>query len=142
MITVNTSPLAQAVIGGKLLEHDHSLVTANKRQIDVYRRNRRLLLDGLAARFPDSGPFPVSWNRPSGGFFVVVDVPFTADDSALEEAARQHGVLWTPMSHFYEGTGGKRQLRLFCSVLTLHQITDGLDRLHAFVTATVAGDAT
>ena len=52
MVTVNTSPIAQAVIGGRLLEHGCSLVEANVRERAVYARNLRLMVDGLAQRFP------------------------------------------------------------------------------------------
>nr|WP_189056452.1 PLP-dependent aminotransferase family protein [Longimycelium tulufanense] len=127
MLTVNTAPISQAMVGGKLLEHHGSLLRANWMEIEVYRRNLTHLLEGLEKRFhsaPDLG-----WNTPSGGFFVVVTVPFRVDDTLLEHSARRHGVLWTPMSHFYDGAGGENQLRLSCSVLTPEQIDDGLDRL-------------
>nr|WP_081789984.1 PLP-dependent aminotransferase family protein [Kutzneria albida] len=133
MLTVNTSPLAQAMAGGKLLEHGCSLVRANQAEIAVYRRNMRLLLDGLRRRFPAGQPHGVSWNTPSGGFFVVVTVPFVADDAMLEHSARRHEVLWTPMSHFYDGGGGANQLRLSISVVTPEQVETGLDRLLALV---------
>jgi len=135
MLTVNTSPLAQAVAGGKLLEHGCSLVRANVREAENYRDNRRRVLDGLAKRFPDSrieSP-GVSWNTPSGGFFVVVTVPFQVDDDLLEYSARQYGVLWTPMCHFYDGEGGRNQLRLACSFLAPELIESGLDRLAALI---------
>lgn len=132
MLTLNTSSVAQAAVGGLLLEHGCSMERACAREAAVYRRNLRALLDGLAARFPRGGP--VSWNTPAGGLFAVVTVPFTADEEALEESARRFGVLWTPMYHFYAGTGGGlRQLRLSYSVLTPEDIATGLDRLAAFV---------
>ncbi len=136
MLTVNTSPIAQAVAGGRLLEHGCSLVRANVRETEHYRVNRRRLLNGLADRFRpgDPGAAGVSWNSPTGGFFVVVTVPFAADDALLERSARVHGVLWTPMHHFYLGEGGLNQLRLSCAALTPEQIDLGLDRLHALVT--------
>jgi (S)-3,5-dihydroxyphenylglycine transaminase len=130
MVTVNTSPIAQAVVAGKLLEHGCSLVRANAREAEVYRRNRRLLLAGLAARFPGG---EVTWNTPAGGFFAVLTVPFPADDALLELSARRYGVLWTPMHHFFAGTGGERQLRLSYSQLEPAAIATGLDRLAALV---------
>jgi (S)-3,5-dihydroxyphenylglycine transaminase len=60
-------------------------------------------------------------------------VDFRCDDAALERCALKHGVLWTPMHHFYAGAGGFSQLRLSCSVVTPAQIETGLDRLAAFV---------
>lgn len=133
MVTVNTAPLAQAVVGGKLVENGYSLVRANAREAQVYRRNRRLVLDGLARRFPDG----VTWNTPGGGFFVVLTVPFRVDDAVLEESAREFGVLWTPMYHFFGGKGGEHQIRLSYSLLTPDRIETGLDRLAALIEAHV-----
>ena len=65
----------------------------------------------------------------------MVTVPFTADEAALEESAERFGVLWTPMYHFYAGSGGLNQIRLSFSVLTETDIAEGLDRLRAFVAA-------
>ncbi|WP_405164620.1 aminotransferase class I/II-fold pyridoxal phosphate-dependent enzyme [Nocardia sp. NBC_01499] len=130
MLTVNTSPIAQAIIGGKLLEHDCSMIRANAAEIKVYRRNLHYLLDGLTARFADSR---VRWNIPRGGFFVVMDVGFPVDDELLERSAAHHGVLWTPMCHFYARDVALNQLRLSCSSLTPEQIDIGLDRLAAMV---------
>lgn len=130
-LTVNTSPIAQAVIGGKLVENDFSLVTANSRENVIYRRNRRRLLDGLASRFGTDDT--ISWNSPDGGFFVVVTVPFTVDDTLLEHSARSFGVLWTPMRYFYDGIDGDNQIRLSCSRLTPEQIELGLDRFRDLI---------
>ncbi|MFG2647885.1 PLP-dependent aminotransferase family protein [Streptomyces sp. NPDC048436] len=140
MLTVNTSPIAQAVIGGKLLAHDCSLVAANRQETEVYRRNLSQVLDGLELRL---GARPeVTWNAPTGGFFIVLTVPFTVDDALLEHAARRHGVLFTPMHHFYGATGGFHQLRLSISTLTYERIEQGLDRLAALIRERLDGEVT
>jgi (S)-3,5-dihydroxyphenylglycine transaminase len=131
MVTVNTSPIAQAIVGGRLLEHGLSLAAATSRETALYRRNRRALLTGLAERF---GTGPVTWNTPRGGYFVVLTVPFAADDAALERSAAEHGVLWTPMHHFY-AAGGMNQIRLACGALSPAEIDRGLDRLAGFLDA-------
>lgn len=136
MLTVNTSPLAQAVVGGKLLEHDCSLVRANAREAIIYRRNLKLLLNGLEERFPAGSG--VHWNTPGGGFFLVLTVPFRTDDTLLEYSARRHGVLWTPMHHFYAEGMSTHQLRLSYSLLQPKQITRGLDRLADLVYEQIA----
>jgi (S)-3,5-dihydroxyphenylglycine transaminase len=138
MVTVNTSAVAQAVVGGKLLEHDCQLTAANRRETAHYLRNLRQVLDGLARRFPSGSP--VSWNAPAGGFFVVVTLPFEAGDDLLEYSAREHGVLWTPMSHFYGEGGGQHQARLACSQLTSGEIETGLDRFATLVTERLGGE--
>ncbi|MFC8693728.1 aminotransferase-like domain-containing protein [Streptomyces parvus] len=129
MVTVNTSPIAQAVVGGALLENAFSLDATNSREREVYRANRRQVVEGLEARFGNCEG--VSWNTPAGGFFVCVTVPFTVDDDLLELSARRFGVLWTPMAHFYSGPGGSNELRLSVSSLTGADIEEGLDRIAA-----------
>ncbi|MFD0352161.1 PLP-dependent aminotransferase family protein [Streptomyces sp. NPDC127110] len=137
MLTLNTSTVAQAAIGGFLVENGCSLERATRSVAAVYRRNLRAVLDGLEERFGSRSGFrpqgAVSWNTPSGGMFVVVTLPFTADDAALERSGGTFGVLWTPMHHFYGGTAGFRQIRLSFSVLSPEGIAEGLDRLQAFV---------
>ncbi|MEV4120226.1 PLP-dependent aminotransferase family protein [Micromonospora sp. NPDC049645] len=141
MVTVNTSPIAQAVIGGRLLEHGCSLVAANGRERAAYARNMRHLVTGLTRRFPDrpDRPAAVRWTVPAGGFFVVVTVPFPVDDALLDRSARDYGVLWTPMAHFYDDTAPVRALRLSVSAVTPEQIDVGLDRLAALITDRLTG---
>ncbi|BAJ32279.1 MULTISPECIES: PLP-dependent aminotransferase family protein [Kitasatospora] len=131
MTTVNTSALSQAVIGGMLIGAGLRLRDANEPARRFYARNMDTLLEALQTAF--QGVPGVSWNHPDGGYFAVVTVPFRADAQALDDCARKHGVLWTPMDGFYPGGGGERQLRLSCSYLTPEQITDGVRRLADFV---------
>lgn len=133
MLTVNTAPVAQAVVGGHLVTHGCSLVAANTVERKVYQRNLHHLLDGLAARFPAGSG--VRWNAPTGGFFVVLEVPFTADDAALERSAEEHGVLWVPMRHFYDHPEAARRLRFSCSAVSPAEIDEALDRFADFVAA-------
>jgi (S)-3,5-dihydroxyphenylglycine transaminase len=132
MLTVNTSPIAQAVVGGKLLENGCSLLAANQRERAVYTENMRLMVEGLAKRFPDPA-LGVRYNVPVGGFFVVLTVPFRVDDSLLERSAADYGVLWTSMHHFYEPGAEVNALRLSCSTVTPAQIETGLDRVARLV---------
>lgn len=147
MTTVNTSAIGQAVVGGMLLRAGFRLRDANKAVGAFYADNLRTLLGELARAFPpaERDRHGISWNLPEGGFFVVVTVPFPADEQAMERCARDHGVLWTPMAGFYPAGGGERLLRLSCSYLTVGQVRDGVRRLTDFVaaqqrrTATVPG---
>ncbi|MEV6288189.1 PLP-dependent aminotransferase family protein [Kribbella sp. NPDC051770] len=128
MLTVNTSAIGQAIIGGKLLQHDCSLIEANRREQATYATNLKALTDGLTDRFPDG---EVTWNVPMGGFFLVVTVPFPVDDTLLAKSAQDYGVLWTPMSHFYDKP--VQALRLSCSSVRPEEITPALDRLAALI---------
>jgi (S)-3,5-dihydroxyphenylglycine transaminase len=129
MVTVNTSPIAQAVIGGVLVSCGYSLRAANQEKISFYRRNMAALLAALERHFDDPA---ISWNTPSGGFFAVLNVPVRADEKLLELSARDYGVLWTPMSFFYTG-GGSHAIRLSCSALATDQIEEGVGRLAALI---------
>jgi (S)-3,5-dihydroxyphenylglycine transaminase len=131
MTTVNTSPLAQAVIGGMLVTYGCRLGSANAERVQRYRERLDTLLAALARHFPPGSG--VSWNVPAGGYFLVLTVPFAAGEAALSRCAREHGVLWTPMSYFYVDGGGERQIRLSCSYLTPAQIEEGVRRLAAFI---------
>lgn len=134
LLTVNTSPLAQAVIGGKLLEHGYSLRAANGREAQVYRANLAHTVAGLERRFPAGAAGPrVTWTVPAGGFFLVLHVPFPAGDDLLEVSAAKHRVLWTPMHHFYAEARPRDAIRLSFSHLLPDEIDLGLDRLAAFI---------
>ncbi|MCX5199527.1 PLP-dependent aminotransferase family protein [Streptomyces sp. NBC_00249] len=128
MLTVNTSPVAQAVIGGLLVESGCSLRAAAREKTAFYRRGLRALLAALEEHFPDAAGRGIRWTAPSGGFFVVLEVPVPADEKLLELSAERYGVLWTPMRFFY-ADGGTHALRLSCSALEPGRIAEGVARL-------------
>ncbi|MFI5909578.1 PLP-dependent aminotransferase family protein [Dactylosporangium sp. NPDC051541] len=130
MLTVNTSALSQAVVGGMLIDAGFSLRAANQAKIAFYRQNLRTLLAALQRHFAGTA---VRWNSPSGGFFVVCTVPVDASEELLEVSAQEYGVLWTPMRFFYVGGGGTHAIRLSCSAVEPPQIEDGVRRLAALL---------
>lgn len=134
MVTVNTSPLSQAVIGGLLLEHGGSLEALSRAKSELYQRNLGLLLDALDRHLGASAPAGVHWNRPDGGFFVRIHLPVPADAELLEVSAAEYGVLWTPMRQFFLDGAGDTQIRLSCSYLDPDEIEEGVRRLAAFLT--------
>lgn len=142
MTTVNTPPLAQAVIGGMLLAHGCRLRVSNQERIGNYKTRLDRLDEALRRHFPAEWRerHGIGWNLPAGGFFLVMDVPFVADYQALTRCAREFGVLWTPMSYFHLDGGGQRQLRLSVSYLEIDQIDEGVRRLREFVAAMLPGD--
>ncbi|AXE75798.1 aminotransferase class I/II-fold pyridoxal phosphate-dependent enzyme [Streptomyces atratus] len=135
MVTVNTSPISQAVVAGMLLTADGRACELNKATAAYYGDAMRVTLQALEAAFPqgERAALGVRWNEPSGGFFLSVTVPFRADNAALTRAAEEFGVIWTPMSYFYPQGGGEYGLRLSVSYLTHDQINDGIARLARFV---------
>lgn len=137
MVTVNTSSLSQAVVAGMLLAADGGLAKANERATQHYGRARETLLSCLERHFPaaDRARHRVAWNTPTGGFFLAVRVPFTADERALTRSAEDFGVIWTPMTYFHPAGGGLDTMRLSFSYLGLDEIETGVARLAKFITA-------
>ncbi|MFI1934350.1 PLP-dependent aminotransferase family protein [Streptomyces sp. NPDC020330] len=138
LVTVNTSPLCQAVIGGMLLEHGGSLVELSRRKSEIYQRNLTCLVDALDRYVSDTLSPGIRWNRPQGGFFVRVRLPVPVDGALLQISAGEYGVLWTPMKQFYLDEAGDHQLRLSCSYLDVDDIEEGVRRLAAFFANEIA----
>ncbi|MFJ1550793.1 aminotransferase class I/II-fold pyridoxal phosphate-dependent enzyme [Streptomyces sp. NPDC088246] len=140
MLTVNTSPVSQAVTAGMLLTVDGRTSDLNTRTAAYYGDAMRVTLRELERCFPEDerAALGIGWNEPVGGFFLAVTVPFRADNAALERSAEEFGVIWTPMSYFYPQGGGESSLRLSISYLSHAEITDGIDRLARFVRAQAA----
>ncbi|MBT2231586.1 aminotransferase class I/II-fold pyridoxal phosphate-dependent enzyme [Nonomuraea sp. NEAU-A123] len=135
MVTVNTSPVSQAVVAGMLLAARGRTSDLNTETAAYYGDAMRTTLRELAACFPDRETLGVSWNEPSGGFFLTLRVPFRADNDALARCAEEYGVIWTPMSYFYPQGGGDHAIRLSVSYLPGALIPEGCARLSRFVRA-------
>jgi (S)-3,5-dihydroxyphenylglycine transaminase len=135
LTTVNTSALLQAVVGGVLLDFDASLRPLMKDKLPFYRANRDQMLTSLeahCARFEG-----VRWNRPRGGFFLTVELPFEFGTDRLKLCAEEHGVIVCPMSFFSLGPGTDKEIRLSFSSLQREQIETGIARLARFIDATL-----
>ncbi len=92
MVTVNTPSLSQAVVSGALLSSKGSVKELTTQTRKHYQRAMQLTLEQLDQQLAG---LPVRWNRPTGGLFLSLQVPFPADDAQLERCAQDFGVLWT-----------------------------------------------
>lgn len=137
MVTVNTSPLSQAVVAGMLLSCQGRVSELNAKAAEYYATAMRSTLRQLEHCFPADrrAALGVRWNSPAGGFFLSMRVPFRADNAALTRSAEEFGVIWTPMSYFYPGEGGEFGIRLSVSSLSEEEITEGILRLARFIAA-------
>ncbi|MBP0452702.1 aminotransferase class I/II-fold pyridoxal phosphate-dependent enzyme [Kitasatospora sp. RG8] len=137
MITVNTSPVSQAVVAGMLLADPEEASRLRARTAAYYGDAMRVTLKQLAEHLPsvERAALGVRWNEPTGGFFLTLSVPFRADNAALTRSAEEFGVIWTPMSYFYPEGGGEHEIRLSVSYLTHEEIADGVGRLTRFIKA-------
>ncbi|HEX9944647.1 MAG TPA: PLP-dependent aminotransferase family protein [Thermoanaerobaculia bacterium] len=136
LTTVTTSPVVQAIAGGMLIEAGGSLQPLMAERLPFYRANRDRMLAALEESF--GGTEGVRWNRPEGGFFLTLDLPFEFTDECLLACARDYGVVVCPMSFFSLTPGRERQVRLAFSYVTGEQIAEGVARFARFVRDRVA----
>jgi (S)-3,5-dihydroxyphenylglycine transaminase len=143
MVTVNTPSLSQAAVAGALLTAGGRLSALNEAPAAHYGHAMRHTLRALGTHLPPArrAALGVTWNEPTGGFFLAVRVPFPADEAALTRSAQDFGVIWTPMKYFSAPGAGQYALRLSVSYLTDAQIDEGVARLARFVTAEAAEGA-
>lgn len=130
LTTVTTAPVVQAVVGALLLEGGGSLAGIVREKLPFYRANRDRMLACLEERL--GGVSGVRWNRPEGGFFLTVWLPFEFDDECLQACA-EAGVIVCPVSYFSLTKGRERQVRLSFSYVTEAQIEEGIGRFARFV---------
>jgi (S)-3,5-dihydroxyphenylglycine transaminase len=137
LTTVTTSPVVQAVVGALLLENGGSLRGLVRDKLPFYKGNRDRMLACLERELGGGrggeGVEGVRWNRPAGGFFLTVHLPFEVDDASLQACARDYGVIVCPMSYFSLTAGRERQVRLSFSYVTEAQIEEGIARFARFV---------
>jgi (S)-3,5-dihydroxyphenylglycine transaminase len=131
LTTVNTSTVIQAIAGGILLETGGSLRPLMEEKLPFYRANRDRMLACLKEGL--GGVAGVRWNRPEGGFFLTVTLPFDFTEDRLTECARDHGVIVCPMPFFSLTPGRERQVRLSFSYVTGEQTEEGVRRFAGFV---------
>lgn len=119
-----------ALRGFEALLHDsdmkerESLWPVAETKLTVYRENRRIMLDGLAAGLGDC-PEHFGWTQPDAGFFTVFTFKtpgVRTDDDFVSGLVSDHGIVVIPMYDFYprdarerDPEAGLNQLRLsFC----------------------------
>lgn len=131
LTTVNTSTVIQAMAGGTLIAAGGSLRPLMEEKLPFYRANRDRMLACLEEKL--GGLEGVDWNRPEGGFFLTLDLPFEFTDDHLLACARDYGVIVCPMRFFSLTPGRERQVRLAFSYVTGEQIEEGIARFARFV---------
>ncbi|MCW3466358.1 aminotransferase-like domain-containing protein [Chitinophaga nivalis] len=134
--TVNTSTINQAVFAGLLIRENYSLKAVNREKVADLKQKRTQLLAALSEYLhPDLFPADqaITWNIPGGGFFITIHTPFHITKEDVIHCAEKYQVIFTPMSFFYLGEGGDKELRLAFSNVSAEQIKTGISRLAAFL---------
>lgn len=131
-LAVNTSQINQAMVAGILLSEQCSLERLVSRARTFYRRNRDVLTEELRLAMGTHAD-SIQWNRPEGGFFLVVDLPFTFGSEEMLTCANEYSVIAMPMSFFSLTDGHQRTVRLAYSNLDPDRIATGAHRFSRFV---------
>jgi (S)-3,5-dihydroxyphenylglycine transaminase len=136
-LTVNTSPITQAIVGGILLEQHGTLLNWIQPAIDFYRRNRDTVVTELRAAFAPQNA-NIYWNRPEGGFFLQLDLPFRFDAAAVRDCATRFGVIAMPMAFFALDGSQDRRIRLSFSAVDPERLRAGVTALRNYVVHRIA----
>lgn len=131
-ITVNTSQISQAIVGGILLQEKGSLRAMAVPALDFYRDSRNTMLQCLGEQFADWRG-QVSWNIPAGGFFLSVFLPFPFGAEEAAHCAKDYGVLVMPLSFFALDRADDQHVRLAFSNVGAADIRSGIERFARFV---------
>ncbi|MGA8474520.1 MAG: PLP-dependent aminotransferase family protein [Candidatus Cybelea sp.] len=131
-LTVNTSQLNQAIVGGVLLKEGLTLQPLVKPATALYRKNRDVMIHALQRRL-GSASGDVNWNHPEGGFFISLRLPFSFRRKEVLECARSAKVLVSPMSFFALDESHDKSIRLSFSNVSVDEIAEGVRRFGTFV---------
>ena len=100
-LSLHTSQVCQAIVGGVLHDCSYSLRRRCREGTLLYKRKRDELARALQEAAACSAAMrPVRWSTPAGGFFMPVDLPRPFLRGDLVELRDAFGVLVTPMSEF------------------------------------------
>lgn len=131
-ITVNTSQITQAIVGGLLLNQQCSLRSWVQPSLVRYRNNRDAMLAQLQVTFAQR-PGAIRWNHPNGGFFLTLDLPFCVDAEEAIRCATNYGVIIMPMAFFASDRSQDQRIRLAFSGADETQIRDGIVALGRYI---------
>lgn len=133
--TNNSPGITQAMLAGVLIREQFSLRQLNGPKIHSYRQKRDALLAALnkfIKSYSDTWAAGISWNKPEGGFFIKISLPFDISNNDVLLCAEQFGVLFCPMAYFYLEGGGQNEIRLAFSKCTPAELEEGVKRLANF----------
>jgi (S)-3,5-dihydroxyphenylglycine transaminase len=136
VLTLNTSQITQAIVGGLLLESNCSLRRWIEPALNLYRNNRDVMLGQLEHEIPSiSGG--IRWNQPSGGFFLTLDLPFQFGAEDVVDCATNYGVIVMPMSFFAFDDSQDQRVRLSFSAAEPQQIRVAISSLARYATSRI-----
>lgn len=129
--TVNTPGLEQALFAAVLLENEFSLKKYASAQCAYNKNNLEVMLKALDQHFGKTSS--IQWNKPIGGYFLVLDLPFKFMLEEMRECAKLHNVIVTPVSLLSMMGVGENSIRLSFTNVNPMQIHQAIERLANYV---------
>lgn len=113
-LTVNTPGITQGIVGGILLENNYSLKKIMIPKLEYCKHNRDVILATLDKLFSKECKeySLISWNKPEGGFFITLTLPFPFDLQEAKLCAKEYGVIVFPIASFSLLNRSKNSVRL------------------------------
>lgn len=93
--------------------------------INVYRKRRDLMLEGIEKYFPEG----IEYTKPKGGLFTWVKLKEELDAAKLLEEALKENVAFVPGGSFFANGGHPNHFRLNYSNMPEDKIIEGIKRL-------------
>jgi 2-aminoadipate transaminase len=121
--TLCPSSFSQMAISAYLRAHDW------QGQIKQFREMYRERRDAMIAALDDLMPASVTWNVPTGGFYVWLKLPPGIDAKAMLPRAVTARVAYVPGTAFYADGFGTSAMRLSFCYPTPERIREGVRRL-------------
>jgi 2-aminoadipate transaminase len=90
-----------------------------------YQVRLQAMLDGLEKHAPKGA----IWTKPTGGFFILMQIANHIDTTKLLPEAIERGVAYVPGQPFFVDASGANTLRLAYSKEPPEKITEGIERL-------------
>lgn len=131
--TVNTPPLQQALFASVLLSNEYSLQKFNQPQVDFNKKNLECAQNALLKCFPREKYPAVTWNKPEGGYFIVINLPFIFGLQALEECAQKHGVIVIPLEMFSFNSDKSTEVRISFTNMKPEVLEEAIIRFSEYV---------
>jgi DNA-binding transcriptional MocR family regulator len=120
---LSSSVFDQAIVSAALRE---GLVEIRLPAIrEFYKVRLEAMLEGLEKHAPAGS----SWTKPTGGFFILMEVASGIDTTTLLPEAIERGVAYVPGQPFFVDQSGANTLRLAYSKETPEKISEGIERL-------------
>jgi 2-aminoadipate transaminase len=92
---------------------------------DFYQVRLQAMLEGLEKHAPDDW----HWTKPTGGFFILMEVAENIDATQRLPEIIERGVAYVPGQPFFVDQSGANTLRLAYSKETPEKISEGIERL-------------